>query len=159
MSHPLKLVIDTNIWLDYFFNRSDAAVQTIKQTADNPEIDLYYAAVSSKDVFYIASLEAKRLLRSASASSEASQVLAASEIAWECVTVMSELATAVPSDESDLWMARRMRSRHEDYEDNIVAAAAWRTSADFLITNDKQLAAHYPEVAISPSELLQYLQL
>ena len=72
---------------------------------------------------------------------------AAGEVAWSCLSVMDEIATAVACDQADVWMARKQRCLHEDYEDNLVVAAAQRACADCLVTNDQNLLKHSPVAA------------
>ena len=83
---------------------------------------------------------------------------AAGEVAWSCLSVMDEIATAVACDQADVWMARNQRCLHEDYEDNLVVAAAQRAHADCLVTNDQNLLKHSPIAALSCTDALAYLQ-
>ena len=62
--------------------------------------------------------------------------MAATSLAWDCLSVLSQLATPVPCDLSDIWMANRQRELHSDYEDDLIIAAAIRAQADLLVTND-----------------------
>ena len=55
-------------------------------------------------------------------------------------------------------MARKQRCLHEDYEDNLVVAAAKRAHADCLVTNDQNLLKHSPVAALSCTDALAYLQ-
>ena len=71
---------------------------------------------------------------------------------------MDEIATAVACDQADVWMARKQRCLHEDYEDNLVVAAAQRANADCLVTNDQNLLKHSPAAALSCADALAYLQ-
>ena len=64
----------------------------------------------------------------------------------------------VACDQADVWMARKQRCLHEDYEDNLVVAAAQRAHADCLVTNDQNLLEHSPVAALSCADALAYLQ-
>ena len=76
------------------------------------------------------------------------------QIAWGCVLSMGEMATVVPVDQSDLWIATKFRTVHEDLEDDLVLAAMERSQADFLVTSDETLLRKSPVAALSPHDLL-----
>lgn len=58
--------------------------------------------------------------------------------------------------EADLSAAQRCL--HEDYEDNLVVAAAQRARAGCLVTNDQNLLKHSPVAVLSCTDALAYLQ-
>ena len=66
--------------------------------------------------------------------------------------VLSQLATPVPCDLSDIWMASKQRKLHSDYEDDLIIAAAMRAKADLLVTNDAKLCSHAPVAAMSAED-------
>ena len=69
----------------------------------------------------------------------------------------SQLATSVPCDLSDIWMASRQRELHSDYEDDLIIAAAIRAQADLLVTNDVKLSSHAPVAAMNVENARNYL--
>ena len=71
---------------------------------------------------------------------------------------MSEVGFAVGCDESDLWLARKHRTIHHDFEDGLMVAAAKRSEADFIVTRDKQFLSHCPVAALDTFDMLEYLQ-
>ena len=156
-----SIVVDTNIWLDYFLGLRAGSQQAreLLDAANRAGIELLYAVTSTKDLFYLISADFKRSyrLQFGNESPEAG-AQAAGEVAWSCLSVMDEIATAVACDQADVWMARKQRCLHEDYGDNLVVAAAQRAHADCLVTNDQNLLKHSPVAALSCADALAYLQ-
>ena len=118
------------------------------------EIALLYAASSVKDVYYLLEEREKRRVRASGAEVTATIAAAVNEYAWGCVLSMGEMATVVPVDQSDLWIATKFRTVHEDLEDDLVLAAMERSQADFLVTSDETLLRKSPVAALSPHDLL-----
>ena len=83
---------------------------------------------------------------------------ASKETAWACVENMERNATAVGLDASDVWLAHKFKPVHDDFEDNLVVAAARRAKADYLVTNDERLLRHSPVAALSPRDMLALLR-
>ena len=72
---------------------------------------------------------------------------------------MTENATAVGADASDLWLADKYLALHRDYEDNLVLAACKRAAADYLVTNDRKLLEHADIAAKTPRQMMPILAL
>ena len=158
------LLLDTNVWLDYYL-ATRAEHQTacdLIERACACDVELLYTVGGSKDLYYLVALYFKRAARAADAegSGELSseQAQAAVQTAWACVDHLDEIATAVGCDQSDIWMARKQRKLHPDYEDDLVIAAALRAQGACLVTSDAQLVAHAPVAALSPADALAYLE-
>ena len=56
----------------------------------------------------------------------------------------------VGADESDVWLAKKHRGVHGDFEGNLVVAAALRADADYIVTNDEDLLKHSPVATVTP---------
>lgn len=162
---PLKLLLDTNVWLDLFIPSNpghSAAWDFIRATAayDDPagrDVVLLYPARIMGDVFYKVRLEAKRWLRTSRFGDGEELARACRDHAWDCVQDMHELATAVGTDESDVWLALKYRGVHEDLEDDFVLAAADRARVDYLVTSDAQLARKARVATGTPLELCEHM--
>ena len=159
-SRQSTLLIDTNIWLDCFLpdRPGHAEAMSLILFAYEHECPLLYPASIAKDVFYLVGNTLKRDMRKEGGTLTQRNAAAANEIAWGCVNSMRERATAVGADESDLWMACKLRSIHNDLEDNLIVAAAERANATYLITNDEILIKHSPVAALPPADALTLLQ-
>lgn len=122
-------------------------------------MDLLYPVHIIPNVFYLAFIDVKRLLRGQ--GSDELVAKAARTTAWEYVNSMREIATAVAADNSDVWLASKWESLHGDIEDNLVLAAAKRAQADYVVTSDRQLLSHAAlagVAAVSPEDMRAVLQ-
>jgi len=70
-----------------------------------------------------------------------------------------ETATVVGADYSDAYRALKQKAIHSDYEDDLVVAAALRSGADFLVTDDEKLRRDAPIMALTVKEACEYLGL
>lgn len=159
-SQRSALLIDTNIWLDCFLPDRpgrDNAISLILYAYEHSYALLYPTAIV-KDVFYLTANAFKHDMRSKNGALAERDAAIATELAWGCVNAMRDRATGVGADESDLWMACKLQSVHNDLEDNLVIAAAERANATYLITNDEALAKHAPVAALTPGDALALLQ-
>lgn len=156
----LKILLDTNVWLDYFIDRSathDLAHDIVTKCIRGGH-QLLAAAPSTKDCFFLVAQELKRLERAESGRITESAANAINEVAWACVLSMRKLAYIVPTDDTDVIEASILRSAHADFEDNLILAAAARAQADYIITSDKALIAHMPNTCISLNDALMTVQ-
>lgn len=157
MPQPSRVLLDTNVWLDAFDGarpRSRAANELIDLCVSKG-IDLLYAVGTAKDVYYLVGASLKRQARTAVPPTlSEGQAGAISAYAAACVANMDEIATAVGADSSDVWLARKYRRIHADFEDCMVLAAAQRAKADYLVTSDEALLRHAPVAALSVDDFL-----
>ena len=160
MTGRRTLLLDTNVWLDYFLGWRDMS-PTSRRLVDlalNQDCTLTYAVSSVKDVFYIVASEHKRLERASEGSLGKGTVAAANAAAWGCVNALQEMACAVPLDHTDVWMASKQRVLHADFEDDLIIAAALRARADYLVTNDEGLLRHCPVAALDARDMVALLE-
>ncbi len=72
---------------------------------------------------------------------------------------------AAPSGEgfsggqADIWYAEKLRGVHDDFEDNLVLAAAERVKATYLVTSDEQLLKHATVATLTPERALAALKI
>ncbi len=156
-----ELILDTNVWLDYHLSPRPAhadAVALVKGCIEC-DIPLLIAAHSLKDFWYLLWQAGKSLNISDRELSPETASRLAKEVAWAATAQIADLATVVGSDASDTWLALKMRQSHDDYEDNLVVAAALRSDARLLVTSDQDLIAHCPVAAATPKDALTFLDL
>lgn len=79
--------------------------------------------------------------------------------AWAALANLFETATVVGADHSDAYKVLKQKVAHGDYEDNLVVAAALRSGADFLVTDDEKLRRDAPIMALTVKEACEYLGL
>lgn len=123
------------------------------------EAQLFFPVHIAKDVLYIIRHELKRAILSETGSIDGETSRAISQISLAFVKNMTESATPVGADASDLWLAEKYLSLHGDYEDNLVLAACKRIDADFLVTNDCRLLEHADIAAKTPRQMMTILSL
>lgn len=148
------------MWIDYYlgYRAGHAEAYELLRLANELDIRLLYAVTSSKDLFYLISADYKQACRRAHGGKlEPGEATSADATAWGCLDHLAESATAVACDHSDVWLARKQRAVHGDYEDNLVVAAAQRAGADFLVTNDEKLLRHCPVAALDTRDAVAYL--
>lgn len=159
-SRPMRLVLDTNVWLDYYlgFRPGSRDADELVHLAINRDIYLLFAIQSLCDVYIQTSFLLKKQFRAQYAVIDDKAAIAIKQAAISFCDNMSELATAVGADASDVWVARKHYKIHPDLEDNLVVAAALRAEADYLVTNDRALRDKAPVAALSSSDLLALLE-
>ena len=155
------VLIDTNVWLDVLFSwRANAAdaiqlVQAVRKSG----CELTYAVHQIKDLFYLSSVLVKQKVREDVGVLEQADALAAKSIAWGCVETVCKNATAIGADESDVWLARKYKTLHDDLEDNLILAAAQRANVRMLVTSDEVLLQKATVAAFTPKDAVSYLEL
>ena len=154
---PLKIMVDANVWVDSFcadHAESLAARAFIGQATEAGAL-LFFPVHIAKDVLYVVQHELKRsVLASGGALARAS-----GDAALVFVRNMTENATVVGADASDLWLADKYLVLHHDYEDNLVLAACKRAQVDYLVTNDRKLLEHADLAAKTPRQMMPILAL
>ena len=160
-AEALRILLDTNVWVDYYSSprRGHASAISLVDAATRAGADLLYAVPSTKDLFYLVAADFKAWTRGQRGGELTDgQAAAATELAWGCLDNMTQIATAVGCDLSDVWLARKRKRLHADYEDNLVLAAAERAHADLLVTSDEQLLRHAPVAAMCVADAMAYLE-
>lgn len=155
-SKSITLLLDTNVWIDNFFEGRPKSkeARALITTAIKQNIPLFYSAGTIKDFYYLVSLQLKRDISNALSETNAKAI---SEISWKLLDTLHELGTAVGLDESDIWLAKKYRSIHGDFEDNLIIAAAQRANVTYLVTNDKKLILHAPIAALTPKAVIELI--
>lgn len=162
MARGLHLLLDTNVWLDYFLGNRPRNKETIDflNKAQSCEAELLYSVTSSRDVAFFMESVLKNYSRQYNGGSLTEPAaLAAKASAWACLEKLDELATAVGCDQSDIAFAHLQRHLHNSYEDNLVLAAAKRANADLLVTNDMKLIQHSPVPAMTTEDATRYIEI
>ncbi len=105
----MKVLVDTNVWLDLILHRTpfEEDSKGCLMACVEESVDLCVAATSLKDIFYIASkcLDTSR--------------------AYEAVRLVLEISNAASVDDL-VCRKKALELEKPDYEDGIIAAAAFR---------------------------------
>lgn len=156
-----SILLDTNVWLDFYFGDRprNPSAHRLFRLAGERGITLLYAITSSKDVYYLSTVELKAIARKehGGALSE-EEAVGIEATAAGIVASMEEQGIGIGLDMSDVWMASKQRHIHRDYEDNLIVAAAMRARADVLVTNDEKLLRHSMVLAMTPDDLCTLLE-
>ena len=158
---PLKIMVDANVWVDSFcvdHVESLAARAFIGQAAETGAL-LFFPVHIAKDVLYVVQHELRRSVLASGGALDEASARAIGDAALAFVRNMTENATAVGADASDLWLADKYLALHRDYEDNLVLAACKRAQVDYLVTNDRKLLEHADLAAKKPRQMMPILAL
>ena len=156
---PRALLLDTCIWVNAQFGDSAGhkdALDLITAAYDQG-VRLGIAPHSLSNVFYITHRHLKRLAAESASGLTEGLALAAKEAAWGVVDNIMEYAEVVGSDVSDAHIAALHKRVHNDFEDNLVMAAARRMDADLIVTDDLAFIRHCPLPAMSAHDALNWL--
>ena len=159
-AEPISLLIDTNVWLDVLMPSRPGHATAIDLLRVAVELDcqLLYPVRVLADVYYMVRHEAKEYLRAGKDALSEADARACNDHVWDCIENMRQLACAVGADESDVWLAAKYRSLHNDLEDDFVFATAQRVRPTYLISSDKTLVRKAPVAALSPVDALALLR-
>lgn len=161
MSDEKTLLMDANIVISYYLDRGEkfALVSDMINKAMDKGVVLLYPVHCVKDLFYTIAADSKRVYRlKHNGELTESAASCARSFAWACVENLTEIALAVGADHSDVWLAQKQRRLHSDFEDDMVIAAAMRSKAVLLVTQDKQLAANAPVATADVAKALEWLE-
>ncbi|MEY8459809.1 PIN domain-containing protein [Eggerthellaceae bacterium 24-137] len=137
------IVVDKNIWLDFYLKERalhEEAVRFIR-TAEEYDANLGTPADAVNEVFYIVSKYLKQKARENDGVVDERTAHGINDFAWSCVDHMTDLAVSIPLDDRTAWLARHYRDVTSDYEDGSVLAACELCKARYLVTHDRKLAA------------------
>ena len=155
-TRTLKILIDTNIWLDYYTGREEASGYSSKLMKELlcSKHDVLASSLSTKDVYYLLQVYLKLAHRKQYKNAPVlEQVLAIQEAAWKSVQHMIEVSKVAAIDSAECKRALELRKTCNDYEDNLIVACAESFDADYLVTNDKSLRAPDTITVVSSSQL------
>ena len=161
-SMPLKprvLMLDTCIWVNSQLgtNSGHAAARNLIVTARKQGARLGIAPHSLSNVFYIIHRHLRRLDASAGIASSDQSAAAAKEAAWGVVNNIMEYAEVVGADGSDARIAALHKGVHDDFEDDLVIAAARRMKADLVVTDDLAFVRHSPLPTMTAEDALRWI--
>lgn len=159
-SRVLKVLVDTNIWIDYYTGRDGASGHSsmlIKELLCSKH-QVLVSALTTKDVFYLLQVYLKLAHRKQYNSNPSTkQALAIREVAWKSLQHMVEAVEVLAVDTAECNRALVLREIHGDYEDNLQVACAESNGVDYLVTNNKSLHAPETVAVASPSQLYSEL--
>ena len=161
MSLPQKLLVDTNVWIDYFLERTpenhEKAMRFVA-AATAAGAALYTSSATMPDLFFLLCQETKRCLRARGKVVDEGMAAAVRESAWSSMRSIMELSMVVPVGRNEALRALTYRDLHDDFGDDLILAAAARVDADYLVTSDKALMRHAPVACLCPADMIVLLR-
>ena len=155
-----RILLDTNVLVDYLLGRNpgcNACKRIITLSAEGQHA-LYAASSSLKDVYHLIEASLKRAQRTQAGGLTDAQANAAAEVAWACTRQLLDTLLVVSVGREECLQAFTLRSLHNDFEDNLVVAAARAAQANFLVTGDAKLRDHAPVGCLSPGDMATLLE-
>ena len=155
----IEMLFDTDVWVDFFCDWQGNArvIGRVLEAVERSDGQILCAVTSVHDVYYLVQqvlrLRTPQAQRDTPASIEARR-----KVAWSCVTFLRKRALIVGADMSDCLEAEVLKSVHGDLGDNLVLAAAKRTRASYLVSQNEALRAHAPLPGISVREAAELMQ-
>lgn len=151
-----KIMLDTNIVVDYLMGRAPACDECRKLIIAHAEgrHAVYASALSLKDAYYLISMHLKRMERLQSGELSESMANAANEIAWSCVRQLVDCLIIAPAGRSESLRAFTFKPVHGDFEDDLIIASALSAKVDYFVSNDKRLLRHAPIACLSSADML-----
>lgn len=154
MTDPyLTLLVDTNMWLDYFLGRKGAkdATAFIQCSLDHEDAITVNLGIM-KDVFYLVGATVKRRAREEKGKVDEATSRVANDLAWTCLSKIQGLAVVLNLGFAEHLEASALRLKNPDYEDDLLLATAKNLKADYIITGDKSLLTNDVAPALTPAE-------
>lgn len=78
-------------------------------------------------------------------------------LAWSFFDNIKDIVGFVGCDESDIFIAEKLRNKNDDFEDNLVVAAAIRADANYLVSNDNNLLKKQLVPTKTPIQIIESL--
>lgn len=152
----LKLLIDTNVWLEYFLERSNRSASWDAIRKAHELYDLMTITPNiTKDVFFTVASDLKGRMREDGLEITSGLDGGSNVAAWACLKLMQELALVLNVGMPEHYGAMKLAEQYPDYEDNLLLATAYNNKLDYIITNDKRLLKNEVVAAITPQEYLE----
>jgi len=131
-----KILLDTNVLLDWFDDSRDEHenVQTLLRNCIAGDDELYVAATSCKDVYYVLSR------------------IYSEPMARDCIQSIFIAMELLPVDNRTAYAG--FRCNEPDFEDGTIRACAELNHMDYLVTRDADAFKDAQVKVLSPTEML-----
>ena len=136
----MKIVIDTNIVIDYFADREPFAdfAEQIFELCDSELVEGYFTANTITDIYYI--------LRK----------IAGDLQTREHIKTISAILNIVDVTGNDIMKA--LESHMTDFEDALLSECAKRIRADYIVTRNTRDFIDSPVIAIEPADFINTIK-
>lgn len=148
----MKFVLDTNVLIDYCVNErpeKTTAIQLISELTNNRHTILMPANIVNDFFYIINNLFARQGFKL--------EANVRTQATWGLFDIIKDVFGFVGCDESDIFIAEKLRNKNDGIEDNLVVAAAIRADANYLVTNDKNLLKKQLVPTKTPKQVIELL--
>lgn len=160
MMKPGLIVLDTNVWMDFYLNRENKSRVVINLMDAIEEHGSMIATTDGicKDTFYLLWSELKSPDERDSVEVSPESVSAsAKESAWGCIRDITRHSINIPGTSSDPMRAITLRDIHDDFEDDLLIAVCEYNDVRMIVSSDKKLQSHSPIKCMSIEGATKYL--
>lgn len=156
---PRALMLDTCIWVNSQIgtNRGHEAARKLIVAARKRGMQLGIAPHSLSTVFYVVCRHLGRFKAKDDSVSPECAAAAVKETAWGVVNSIMDYAIVIGADGSDARIAALHKSVHDDFEDDLVLAAARRMRADLIVSDDLGFVKHSPLPIMTADDALRWI--
>ncbi|PLS26298.1 PIN domain [Bifidobacterium parmae] len=171
---PRDVFLDTNVLLDHLMRRNGSEqVTSMLKACVRHDVVLRCAATSLKDIAYVTEAALRREFATVrhtgedpSPSKEGAEGspledgtmrMLIRRIPWHCVEQARALCDVAVVGRETCDAALALRTRHDDFEDDLIIAAAQHAGSRYVVTSDRRLIEHFPEICIAPTALMELL--
>ena len=157
-----SLVVDVNVLLEEALwgepdpARDESTKLLTLMIADN--INICVTPTMLKDLRYLIEARSKRFLREKYGEVKPADALFVKQFALSKLDWYLDNATIISEGLVDCRMARQLMKVHNDYEDNLIAAAAIRTDATGIVTRDEKFARSCQVKCFTPGAAIKSIQ-
>jgi len=160
---PNAILLDTNVWINsqLGMHAGYEDARNLLIYARQQHIRIGIAFHSLTDVFYVVRRELQHANEQASPNESTIPpeciAAAAKEAAWGVINSIMDYAEVVGGDGSDARIAALHKALHDDYEDDLVYAAARRMGANLIVSDDLTFVKHAPLPAMTTADALRWI--
>lgn len=156
---PRSLMLDTCVWVNSQIgtNCGHEAARELVVAARRRGMQLGIAPHSLSTVFCVVRRHLMRFDAGKGAITPDAAAAAAKETAWGVVGNIMDYATVIGADGSDARIAALHKAVHDDFEDNLVLAAARRMHADLIVSDDLEFVKHSPLPIMTACDALRWI--
>ena len=165
LTKPSTIIFDTNLLLDMALTlrANHDEVIALYDCCQRVGVTTLCVPLSLKDVFYVVPHQLRDLVRDNQAESEISVVeittvrIIGQDMAWAAIQHIQESFEELSIGPEESREALQLREQHNDYEDNLIVAAATLSGSDCVATYDNKMVADFPDLCATPAQILDRL--
>ena len=154
------LVLDANVWLDFYLGNRPGhdTARSLIQAAQERGLNLLVPITVLDTFVYLMRIELKALEQAERGEVSERAGAAIRETAWAALDNLLEIATPLGAGVAEARIAYKYRRLHNDFEDNLIVAAVQKLDGAYLVSNDRSLLQHAPVAALDSHDALALVE-